>query len=81
MLEGEAPLGGLWPLLVTWTLAAGLLEESAAESWRAAAEQLGLVGTPLQDRYSALDAYLDGIEATLDELAAANGLETSDSLL
>jgi hypothetical protein len=81
LLEGEAPLGGLWPLLVTWTLAAGVLEDAPAESWRLAAEQLSLVGGALQDRFSALDSYLDGIEAALDELAAANGLETSNSLL
>jgi hypothetical protein len=81
LLEGETPLGGLWPLLVTWTLAAGVLEDSAVESWRAAAQQLALVGASLQDRFAALDAYLDEIEAALDELAAANGLDTSDSLL
>jgi hypothetical protein len=80
-LEGEAPLGGLWPMLVTWTLAAAVLEDAPAGSWHAAVEQLGLVGAPLQARFSALDAYLDDIEAALDELAAANGLETSNSLL
>jgi hypothetical protein len=81
LLDGDAPLGGLWPMLVTWTLAAVVLEASLAEPWRAAAQQLGLIGTPLQDRFSALDAYLDDVESALDELAAANGLETSDSLL
>jgi len=81
LLEGEAPLGGLWPMLVTWTLAARVLEESSGVSWRAAAQQLALVGPPLQDRFAGLDAYLDEIEAALDELAAANGLETSEGLL
>jgi hypothetical protein len=81
LLEGEAPLGGLWPMLVTWTLAAEVLEDASAGSWHAAVQQLGLVGPPLQARFAALDAYLDDIEATLDELAAANGLETSNSLL
>jgi hypothetical protein len=81
LLEGEAPLGGLWPLLITWTLAACVLEDSAAESWRAAAQQLNLAGSALHDRFSALDAYLDDIEAVLDELAAENGLEPSGSPL
>jgi hypothetical protein len=81
LLEGEAPLGGLWPMLVTWTLAALVLHDAPAESWHTAVEQLGLIGAPLQARFSALDSYLDEIEAVLDELAAANGLETSNSLL
>jgi hypothetical protein len=81
LLDGDAPLGGLWPMLVTWTLAALVLEDPLAESWRGASEQLGLIGAPMQDRFSALDAYLDEIDAALEELAAANGLETSDSPL
>jgi hypothetical protein len=40
---------------------------------------LGLLGDALPDKVSGLDKYLDEIEARLDEVAAANGLETSTS--
>jgi hypothetical protein len=78
LLEGEVPLAALWPLIHTWTLSAHVLAEGAeAGSWREACVQLGLLGAGFEERVQALDHYLDEIEAGLDEIAAANGLETS----
>ncbi len=80
LLIGEMPLTALWPLLTTWTLSVGVLDESARQPWSEACRQLGLLGSPLSERISGLDKYLDDIELRLDEIAAANGLETSTSL-
>ncbi len=78
LLEGEMPLAALWPLIHTWTLSAHVLAEPAeAGSWKEACVQLGLLGGGFEERVQELDHYLDEIEAGLDEVAAANGLETS----
>ena len=66
-------------MIHTWTLAASVLFEPLGEAWLEAAQQLGLLGDALHDKVSGLDKYLDEIEARLDEVAAANGLETSTS--
>jgi hypothetical protein len=77
----------LWPLVNTWTLAVNALDNPATGlgeahigPWRAAVEQLGLLGAGFEERVSQLDLYLDEIEAQLDKIAVANGLETSTSL-
>ncbi len=80
MLQGQTPLSGLWPLIFTWTLAAGVLFEPHGGGWVEACNQLGLLGQPLEDKIAALDGFLDDIEARLDEVAQANGLETSTSI-
>ncbi len=80
MLSGETPLAALWPLLTTWTLSVGVLDEPLRQSWTGAVRQLGLLGATLSERVSDLDKYLDDIEIRLDDIAAANGLETSTSL-
>jgi hypothetical protein len=79
LLEAETPLAALWPLLLTWTLAASVLDETLNIAWTEACHQLGLLGSDLQGRIAGLDKYLDEIEVRLDEIAAANGLETSTS--
>jgi hypothetical protein len=80
LLAGESPLGGLWPLILTWTLAISVLDAPPGVFWSDACHQLGLLGPNLSGRVSGLDKYLDEIEERLDEIAAANGLETSQSL-
>ncbi len=80
LLDGETPLTALWPLIHTWTLCAAVLPVSVSKPWQSVCEQLGLLGAGFEDRVSALDQYLDGIEVRLDEIAALNGLETSTSL-
>ena len=77
LLAGESPLASLWPLIHTWTLAANVLENDQIKPWQIACEQLGLLGNSFEQRVSDLDHYLDEIEIRFDEIAAANGLETS----
>jgi hypothetical protein len=80
LLEGETPLAGLWPLIHSWTLAAGALFEPHGGGWVEACNRLGLLGQPLEDKVASLDRFLDEIEARLDEIAQANGLDTSTSI-
>jgi hypothetical protein len=80
LLSGEAPLAALWPLIHTWTLAANVLSDEQAKPWKEACRQLGLLEAGFEERVSGLDRYLDEIEVRLDEVAQANGLETSTSL-
>jgi hypothetical protein len=80
LLTGEAPLAALWPLLQTWTLAANVLNDEQIKTWSEACRQLGLLGAGFDERVTGLDRYLDQIEIRLDEVASANGLETSTSL-
>jgi hypothetical protein len=80
MLGSEDPKVLLWPLLSTWTLSAAVLHETKLDPWRSAFEELGLAGSQFPKRVEGLDHYLDEIEILLDEIAAANGLETSTSL-
>lgn len=80
MLGGEDPIAMLWPLLNTWTFAAVALPASETRPWQQACAYLGLSGGGFAERVKGLDHYLDEIEILLDEIAAANGLETSNSL-
>lgn len=86
LIAGETPLTGLWPLINTWTLAVNAIEpatdpgEAEVGPWKTAVKKLGLLGAGFEERVSQLDLYLDEIEAHLDEIAVANGLETSTSL-
>lgn len=77
ILESENPGAALWPMLNTWTLAAAALPEDRNGPWREACETLGLAGDKFAERVEGLDQYLDGVEILLEEIAAANGLETS----
>jgi hypothetical protein len=78
ILGGEQSTAALWPLLQTWTLSAQVLPEAEVQSWRAIFESLGLVGERFAERVEGLDQYLDEIDILLDEIATANGLETSN---
>lgn len=80
MLEGESPQAALWPMIHTWTLAARALPKDQNKEWRAICDALGLLGNKFTERVEGLDRFLDEIEITLDEIAAANGLETSAAL-
>jgi hypothetical protein len=79
LLAGETPLAGLWPLLGTWTLAVSVLDDPFKGPWREACRQLGFEAPAFDQRLSGLDAFVDEIELRLDQIAAANGLETSTS--
>ena len=63
LLEGDTPLGGLWPLILTWTLGgqrAGRV--LPADLGAMPAISLGLLGPALTEHVSDLDKYLDDIE-------------------
>ena len=80
MLGGDDPRVMLWPLLTTWTNAALVLPEDETQIWKAACTALGLVGERFVERVEGLDQYLDELDILLDEIAEANGLETSTSI-
>lgn len=80
LLGGETPSSALWPLIHTWTLSVNVLEEGHLPAWRTACESLGILGAGFPERIALLDHYLDEIEACFDEIAVANGLETSTGL-
>ena len=80
MLEGEIPLAALWPLFHTWTLAAEVLEGDHLKFWQNAAGELGLLGVGFGEHVEALDHFIDEIEVTLNDIAIANGLETTTGI-
>ena len=80
MLEGEIPLAALWPLFHTWTLAAEVLEGDHLKFWQNAASELGLLGVGFEEHVEALDHFIDEIEVTLNDVAIANGLETTTGI-
>ena len=80
MNESDNGLAALWPLIHTWTLSANALPEEKTKGWQAACAELGLTGVGFGEKVEALDAFLDEVEILLDEIASANGLETSTSL-
>jgi hypothetical protein len=80
MLGGDNPSAMLWPLLTTWTHAAVALPDEKTQPWQAACATLGLVGERFGERVEGLDQYLDELDILLDEMAQANGLETSTSI-
>jgi hypothetical protein len=75
LLSGSQPETALWPLLVTWTLAAIACgrDSPAREPWRQACDQLSLVGDGFVGRLEALDAFLDLVDETLEDWAKTNG--------
>ena len=80
MLGGDDPVVMLWPLLHTWTNATAVLPESETGSWREVCSILGLSGERFAEHVEGLDHYLDELDILLDEMAEANGLETSTSI-
>ena len=80
MLGGEDPTVMLWPLFNTWTHAAVALPEEETSAWSVAREKLGLAGESFVERVEGLDHFLDELDILLDEIAEANGLETSTSI-
>jgi hypothetical protein len=80
MLGSDDPTVMLWPLLKTWTRAAVALSAEEASSWQAARTALGFSGKRFMERVEGLDHYLDEVDILLDEIAQANGLETSTGI-
>jgi len=65
----------LWPLLLTWTLAALSVPASKQDTWISAFKFFGLANDGLQARLEALNTFMDAVDENLNALAAANGLE------
>jgi hypothetical protein len=80
MLGQDDSVVMLWPLLSTWTRAAVALPTEEISVWESACNSLGLVGEKFAERVEGLDHFLDELDILLDEIAEANGLETSTSL-
>ena len=80
MLGHENPSVMLWPLINTWTHAAVALPASEINVWQATCVSLGFAGESFAERVEGLDHYLDELDILLDEIAEANGLETSTSI-
>lgn len=78
LLDGDTPLSALWPVLHTWTLSSAVLTGDHLKFWQEVCNALGLIeGFP--DRVAGLDQFLDELEITFDEIAAANGLDAEPS--
>jgi hypothetical protein len=75
LAAGPQPETALWPLLHTWTMAAGYYPPDSREqkAWHQACDQLDLVGPSFAERIQALDAYLDVIDEALETWGRANG--------
>jgi predicted nucleotidyltransferase len=78
--EAMSGLTALWPLIHTWTLSALVLPAGQNKEWQAAVSQLGLSSAEFGEKVEGLDQFLDEVEILLDEIASANGLETSTSI-
>jgi len=76
MLGSDHPQAALWPLLRTWTLACSCLPADSPHlsAWLAACDHLGLGPDQMNEKLSALDAYLDNIEETLEKWGSENGV-------
>jgi hypothetical protein len=72
----QSPAAGVWLALRTWSRAAALLPagSSPRADWNSAAGRLGLDPAQLPARLAALDAFLDTVEATIDEWGRINGV-------
>ncbi len=75
VLTGPQPLAILWPLLQTWTETVALLpsDTPACTAWQEAAIHLGLFGPGFVEKVTALDAFLDTVDETLEAWAQKNG--------
>jgi hypothetical protein len=69
ILSGEHPQAVIWPLIRTWTIAAGRLPEGEPQRivWWETFQRLGMLGEGFAGRVEALDAFLDLVEGTLEE--------------
>jgi hypothetical protein len=67
MINGGEAKALLWPLMNTWTMAAGILSASnpARQGWRDACQKLDLISADYFKRMSALDAFLDRVDEAI----------------
>jgi hypothetical protein len=76
LMSESQPSAALWPMLLTWSLAAGFLPAGAPGliGWQQFTRQLGLAGDGLANRLDALDAYLDMADETLEAWGRKQGV-------
>ena len=74
LLASETPQAMIWPLVLTWTLAAAALPAMYRSKWQAAMTMLGLTGVEFGDRIEDLDHFLDSVEELLENRADSQGL-------
>lgn len=74
-LEQGAGPEALWPILRTWTQAAGVVPEKGKHRrlWMEALADLSLSQDEFEDRLVALDAFLDTLEENYESWAVAHG--------
>lgn len=80
IINSETPTAALYPMLLTWTLAAEALPENQLADWLSACHELGFSNETIEERLTALDHYLDHIEETIEEMLNAHGFELSEIL-
>ena len=78
IISSEQPLAALYPMLLTWTLAAQALPENQIADWQAACAELGFTDAALEERLTALDHFMDNIEEKIEEELSKHGFELSE---
>jgi hypothetical protein len=75
LLDSERFQVVLWPLWRTWTQIVDTLPEQDEylPAWQKAGESLGMLADGFQERISALDAFLDLVDETIENWARENG--------
>ncbi|PWH12472.1 MAG: hypothetical protein DDG60_13195 [Anaerolineae bacterium] len=75
-INGNFPATAFWLLLYTWALSStsGFASTENEQAWQHFLSQTGLNSTHITDRLEALDAFLDTVEETLEQVALENGL-------
>ena len=75
LLGSQSPFNALWPMLRTWHQASLILPPDSAHAakWAEVCRTLRLDTEHFENSLSALDAYLDMVEETLDTWARDNG--------
>lgn len=76
LLHSSRPENMLWPLLLTWTLAANQLDTGSVhyQEWEQALTRLDLAGPAFSERLRALQAYQYTVEEILEEWRRQNGV-------
>ena len=78
IINSDTPLAALYPMLLTWSLAAQALPETQLADWQNACHELGFSDDSLEERLTAFDHYMDNIEEKIEEMLASHGFELSE---
>jgi hypothetical protein len=75
-LNGDIPAAAFWPLLYTWALSTESSGAPAGQdpAWTEVCQQVGLGPAEMPARIEALDAFLDSLEETLEQMSTESGL-------